>query len=878
MALTPMMRQYLDIKEKYKDAVLFFRLGDFYEMFFDDAVLCSKELELTLTGKDCGLEERAPMCGVPFHSSEVYVHKLIQKGYKVAICEQVEDPKEAKGLVKRDVVRVVTPGTILNTNILEEKKNNYLMSIYEEEQNIGLSFIDISTGSYFVTQIQGKADRTQSILIDEMAKFMPSEVILNQLKNESLIKLIKTRFSSAVYSYHSWAFEFELSKEKLLNQFQIHSLDSYGLGAYTLGVCAAGALLQYVQETQKVALQHVTEIKPYSLQDYMILDISSRRNLELTETLREKNKKGSLLWVLDQTETAMGGRMLRQWIEQPLLTSTDINKRLDAVEEIKEDLLLQDELKASLDQIYDLERLVGKIVYGTVNARDLIALKKSLNEIPLLRQHLQTCSSEYLQEIYNGLDELTDCTELIENAIIEEPPLSIKEGNIIKTGYHEEVDCLQGASKNGKQWIVDLEQREKEATGIKNLKIGFNKIFGYYFEVTKSYYDLVPEYYTRKQTLANAERFITPELKEMESTVLGAEEKLIDLEYKLFVEIRELIAKQIVRIQNTAKFVSILDVLQSFAKVAHSQNYVKPVVNDQDTIKIIEGRHPVVEKMLASEGFVTNDTFLNQTDDRFMIITGPNMAGKSTYMRQVALIVLMAQIGCFVPASEAEIGVVDRIFTRVGASDDLASGQSTFMVEMSEVSNILLNASSKSLLILDEIGRGTSTFDGLSIAWAVIEYINDISKIGAKTLFATHYHELTELEGTIQGVKNYSISVKEHGDDIIFLRKIIRGGADHSYGIQVAKLAGLPQQVILRAKEILHQLEENDIVKHPTEMIKESASSQINLFDFAAPNQQDEKEKKEIIHMLKELNLLTMTPMEAMNSLYQLHLKAQKLL
>lgn len=885
MTLTPMMKQYFDIKEKYNEAILFFRLGDFYEMFFEDAITASRELELTLTGRDCGLAERAPMCGVPYHSSENYINRLIEKGYKVAICEQVEDPKDAKGIVKRDVIRVITPGTVTNSSVLEEKKNNYLMSLYESANGYGLSFVDISTGYFVCTQIEGQGVRAK--VIDEIAKFMPSEIITNDLKDKTLINTLNNRFNCIVYTFHNWVYEFELSCKIILEQFNILTLDGFGLKEMELSVYSSGALIQYLKETQKIHLNHISELKVYTLNEFMILDLSTRRNLELSETLREKTKKGSLLWVLDKTRTAMGGRLLRQWVEQPLVEPNEINKRLYAVSELKDNFLLSDDLKEYLNQIYDLERLTSKVAYGTVNARDLIALRNSLYILPLVKETLEKCSSQYLNNIYNHLDELQDCYTLIKESIMEDPPISVRDGNIIKAGYHPEIDKLRSASIEGKNWISNLEQEEKEKTKIKSLKIGFNKIFGYYIEVTKSYYHLVPEYYIRKQTLANAERYITPELKEIESTILGAEEKVVDLEYSLFVDIRNQISAQITRIKNTAYQISQLDVLLSFAEIAQAQNYILPTITDKNHIKIKNGRHPVVEKMLSNESFITNDTYLDNDEERLAIITGPNMAGKSTYMRQVALIVLMAQIGSFVPAEYAEIGIVDRIFTRVGASDDLASGQSTFMVEMSEVSNILNNATANSLLILDEIGRGTSTFDGLSIAWSVIEYISD--KISAKTLFATHYHELTELEDKIKGVKNYSISVKEQGENVIFLRKIIQGGADHSYGIQVAKLAGLPDKVILRAKEILKQLEDHDIAKSAKDIleisidkVRETAinDAEENLFNFNQMSLLDLQKEESLNAILKELlslDLLRMTPMEAMNQLYHLHIKAKSL-
>lgn len=877
LPLTPMMQQYLETKKKCEGCLLFFRLGDFYEMFFEDALTASRELEITLTGRDCGLEERAPMCGVPYHSAETYINKLVEKGYKVAICEQVEDPKAAKGIVKREIIRIVTPGTLIDTNVLEEGKNNYLMSIYSDTNSYGIAVVDITTGEFRVTEIAGSG--IQKKLMEEIAKYNPAELICNKdfTNFQSLIEEIKNRFHTFINEYNEWSFDYETAYKRLCEHFHVHHLDGLGLKEFSSGISASGALLEYLNDTQKVNLGHVVEITPYYIEEYMRLDISSRRNLELTETLREKSRKGSLLWVLDRTKTAMGARLLRKWLEQPLLDVKQIRKRLDGVEEFKNNAILREELKELLNGIYDLERLMSKVIYGTVNGRDLIALKNSISLLPHIRTLLSECSSQYQKEICNQLDTLEDIYALIDRAIIDEPPVSIREGDIIKEGYHPEVDRLRKAKREGKQWIAALESEEKEKTGIKNLKIKYNKVFGYFIEITKSNFDSVPDRYIRKQTLANAERYITPELKELEETVLGAEEKVMELEYQLFVEVREHISGEVERIQRAAKQIAVIDVLQSLGEVADKQNYVKPVVTEKDTIDIKNGRHPVVEKMMPMEQFISNDTYLDENENRLAIITGPNMAGKSTYMRQVALIVLMAQIGSFIPAESAEIGIVDRIFTRVGASDDLASGQSTFMVEMSEVANILHNATHKSLLILDEIGRGTSTFDGLSIAWAVIEYISDKSKIGAKTLFATHYHELTELEGKLSGVKNYCIDVMEKGDNIIFLRKIKRGGADHSYGIQVAKLAGLPGEVIDRAKIILSQLEEADInkpaqnitVQDPKAKKENSHPTQLDLFSTA---------QNEFIQDIANIDVLNMTPMDAMQKLYDMIKKAKTLI
>lgn len=854
--LTPMMEQYFEIKKNYNDCLLFVRLGDFYEMFYEDAIIATKELEITLTGKNCGQEEKAPMCGVPYHSAEAYISRLVEKGYKVAICEQIEDPKEAKGIVKRDVIRVVTPGTILDNAVLDEKKNNYLMSIYLSNNKYGISVIDISTGEFLTTQLDNSSENK---LIDEIGRFNPAEIICNEaFINTEIAENIKDRFDIFISTFHKWAFEYDTAFKNLCHHFSVVSLDGYGLKKMNLSVCSSGAVLQYLIETQKTNLSHILNISTYSTSQYMMLDISSRRNLELTETFREKSRKGSLLWVLDRTKSVLGARLLRKWIEQPLLNSDDIRKRINSVEELKEDSLLREEIKEYLGTIYDIERLMTKIVYGTANARDLTALKISLKVLPYIQQLLIDCKSDYLKEIYEIFDVCEDIYELIENSILEEAPFSVREGGLIKEGYNAEVDKLREAKNNGTIWLAELEQSEKEKTKIKTLKIRYNKIFGYYIEVTNSNLNMIPDRYIRKQTVANAERYITPELKELEETILGAEEKIIELEYNLFSKIRIEIADNVGRIQKTAQFIAIIDVLQSLGETAEKENYVKPQITNDGVLSIIEGRHPVVEKTM--EQFISNDTQLDTKYNRLSIITGPNMAGKSTYMRQVALIVLMAQIGSFVPAQEAHVSVVDRIFTRVGASDDLASGQSTFMVEMSEVANILNNATKNSLLILDEIGRGTSTFDGLSIAWAVLEYISNENIIGAKTLFATHYHELTELEGKLPGVVNYCIDVKEKNDIIVFLRKIKRGGANNSYGIQVAKLAGLPNCVIERSKEILSQLSDADITKNVGETV-EQLKFDIPTNDIG------------IMEELKSLNVMNLTPMQALQILSELQQK-----
>ena len=874
--LTPMMKQYMQTKEEYKDCILFYRLGDFYEMFFDDALTASKELEITLTGKNCGLEERAPMCGIPYHAVDSYLNRLVSKGYKVAICEQVEDPKTAKGIVKREVIRVVTPGTNLDTQGLDETKNNYIMCIVYMADRYGLSVADVTTGEYLVTELD-----SQTKLMDELYKFMPSEIVCNEAFYMSGLDLddLKNRLHMAIYSLEAWYFDDALCRETLQEHFKVASLEGIGLSDYECGMIASGALLKYLEETQKNSLSHMSRLTRYATGNYMVLDRATRRNLELVETLREKQKRGSLLWVLDKTKTAMGARTLRKYVEQPLIDKESIVKRLDAVAELKDNAICREEIREYLNPVYDLERLVGKITYQSANPRDLIAFQSSLSMLPSVKCILKDMESDLLKEIYEELDPLEELCDLVGRAIQEEPPLAMKEGGIIKDGYNEEVDRLRKAKSEGKNWLADLETKEREKTGIKNLRIRYNKVFGYYLEVTNSFKDLVPDYYTRKQTLANAERYIIPELKELEDTILGAEDKLCALEYELYCEVRNTIAAELTRIQRTAKAVAKLDVIASLALVAERNNYVRPKINEKGVIDIRDGRHPVVEKMIPNDMFIANDTYLDDKKQRISIITGPNMAGKSTYMRQAALIVLMAQLGSFVPASSANIGLVDRIFTRVGASDDLASGQSTFMVEMNEVANILRNATSKSLLILDEIGRGTSTFDGLSIAWAVVEYISNSKLLGAKTLFATHYHELTELEGKISNVNNYCIAVKEKGDDIVFLRKIVKGGADKSYGIQVAKLAGVPDPVINRAKEIVEELVTADITgkvkniavqgsetkKKTQKKLDEVDLTQFSLFDTVKDD--------DVLNELKELDISHMTPMDAMNKLYQLQNK-----
>ena len=874
--MTPMMQQYLQTKEEYPDCILFYRLGDFYEMFFDDAITASKELEITLTGKNCGLEERAPMCGVPYHAVDSYLNRLVSKGYKVAICEQMEDPKLAKGIVKRDVIRIVTPGTNLDMQALDETKNNYIMSIVYIADRFGLSVADVTTGEYMVTEIESSGK-----MMDELTKFMPSEIICNEAFYMSGMNLddLKNRLGITIYSLDAWYFDDALCRKTLMEHFQVKSLQGLGLEDYDCGMIAAGALLKYLEETQKNSLSHLSRLTTYTTGNYMVLDSSTRRNLELVETLREKQKRGSLLWVLDKTKTAMGARTLRKYVEQPLIDKASIKKRQDAIEELKNNAICREEIREYLGPVYDLERLVGKITYQSANPRDLIAFQSSLSMLPPIKCILENMQSELLKEIYGEMDTLEELCTLVKEAIMEDPPLAMKEGGIIREGYNEEVDRLRRAKSDGKGWLAELEAKEREKTGIKNLRIRYNKVFGYYLEVTNSFKNLVPDYYVRKQTLANAERYIIPELKELEDTILGAEDRLCALEYELYCEVRNKIAGEILRIQTTAKAIAKLDVIASLALVAERNNYVRPKINEKGVIDIKDGRHPVVEKMIPNDMFICNDTYLDDKKNRISIITGPNMAGKSTYMRQTALIVLMAQIGSFVPASSANIGLVDRIFTRVGASDDLASGQSTFMVEMNEVANILRNATSKSLLILDEIGRGTSTFDGLSIAWAVVEHISNSKLLGAKTLFATHYHELTELEGKIDNVNNYCIAVKEKGDDIVFLRKIVKGGADKSYGIQVAKLAGVPDSVINRAKEIVEELVNADITARVKEIAvqgenqKKKPQKKLDEVDLAQFSLFDTVKDDDVLKELKELDISHMTPIDAMNKLYQLQNK-----
>ena len=865
MALSPMMQQYLQIHDAYPDCLLLFRLGDFYELFFEDAKTASRELELTLTGKDCGLEERAPMCGVPFHSVNTYIEKLIERGYKVAICEQMEDPALAKGLVKRDVVRVITAGTVTDPVMLDEKTNNYLMSITSDGNHAGIAYADVSTGEFFV------AEPPVPILRAEILRIAPTEIIC---ANRETLREKAGDFSGILISEQNsnW-FQLHNAGETLCDHFRLPHLAGLGLEEHKYAACAAGALMKYLGETQKNSLEHITSLRFAKSGNRMLLDPNTRRNLELTESLRWKGRKGTLLNLLDRTATAMGGRLLRSWVEQPLLDRNEINARLDAVEELANNRITGISLTEELDGVYDMERLLSKVSYRNLNARDCLALCSSFKRIPGIRELIRDMKCTELKGIHDALDPMEDLTELLEKAIHPDAPILITEGGIIRDGYSGILDEYREAQKNGRQWILDLEAREREETGIRNLRVQYNKVFGYYIEVTKSFLGQVPERYIRKQTLTNAERFMTPELKEMEQKIIGAQEQSVRLELQIFNEIRDRIAAEIHRIQETAEAVKKLDVYQSLSRTAAENRYVRPEIVTDGTLSIIEGRHPVVEQSIPENSFVPNDTLLDLDDNRMMIITGPNMAGKSTYMRQVALICLMAQIGSFVPAAEAHLPVCDQIFTRVGASDDLASGQSTFMVEMSETAYILRNATKDSLIILDEIGRGTSTFDGLSIAWAVVEYICDKGKIGAKTLFATHYHELSELEGHLEGIKNYCISVKEHGEDVIFMRKIARGGADKSFGVHVARLAGIPHPVIVRAHEIQARLEVSDINQNTIgqNILGENSQQRMN-------EQQDlfEYRKMEIIQELQDLDVMALTPIDAMNRLFLLREKARK--
>jgi len=866
---SPMMQKYLETKEQYKDCILFYRLGDFYEMFFDDAITASRELEITLTGKECGQPERAPMCGVPHHAVDSYVAKLISKGYKVAICEQLEDPKEAKGIVERGVIRIITPGTIIESNMLEERKNNFVMSIFKTGIYFGISLCDVSTGEFYGAEI--KETNNFTTLLDEIARFSPSELVVNSMMYDCTEEMqeIKTRFEIYITKFEDKYFTDDVNQ--IRSKFSL--VDNAGREIINIEekpilVASINALIEYLNQTQKTSLEHINKIVIYSISKYMALDINARRNLEITEKLRDKSKKGTLLWVLDKTSTSMGGRLLRRWLSDPLINVNEINNRLNAVKELKDEFILRGEVVDSLKKVYDIERLAGKMSYGNANARDMISLKNSLSKLPEIKQELSNCKSEMLVDLYNNLDELQDIHNLIDEAIVEEPPITVKEGGIIKLGFNKEIDELKTATTEGKNWIVKIEAEEREKTGIKTLKVGYNKVFGYYIEVTKSFASKVPDRYIRKQTLTNAERYITEELKELESKVLGAEERVIDLEYNAFTEIRQEISRNVKRLQKSATIVATLDVLTAFAVVAEDMNYCMPIVQNSGVIDIKGGRHPVIEKMIPTGSFVDNDTYLDKDENRLAIITGPNMAGKSTYMRQVALITLMAQVGSFVPATEAKIGVVDKIFTRVGASDDLSMGQSTFMVEMMEVATILKEATPNSLVILDEIGRGTSTYDGLSIAWAVADFIADKEKCGAKTLFATHYHELTQLEEKLDGVKNFSIAVKEKGEDIVFLRKILRGGTDESYGIHVAKLAGVPKAVTQKANEILRTLERKSVMRDSKQEKenKKQVEGQFDMFNYKLA---------EIAHDIDAIDLNSLTPIDALNTLVKIKEKMQ---
>lgn len=867
-SLTPMMQQYMQVKDQYPDCILLYRLGDFYEMFFEDALTASRELEIVLTGRDCGLEERAPMCGVPYHSVEMYIDRLIEKGHKVAICEQITDPKESKGLVDREVIRVITPGTVIEESMLFERQNNYILSLYLFETNLGLAYCDVSTGAFYAMELGGP--NWPAELIDELARVQPTEIIANDalFLQELLIKGLQGAYY--LQCYGGRAFEAAEARRRLLKHFQLSDLKPFGCEEMTYAVPASGALMAYLEDTQKNALVHIRSIRPVARSKYMRIDAASRRNLELSTPLRaDGGKKNTLLCLLDQTATAMGGRLLRAWIEQPLQNIADINARLDAVEALYKKPVERETLGKALSSVYDIERLCSRIAYGSVSPRDCQALAQSLSRIPQMLPILDLLQSAELSRIRDGLDPMEDMVSLLCSAIAENPPISAKEGGFIRESYNAELDGYRFASRDGKDWLAKLESDERTKTGIKNLKVGYNRVFGYYIEVSRSAEHLVPYTYQRKQTLANCERYITPELKELESAILGAEEKGIALEYQLFLELRRVLSDCIGRLQENARLLATLDVYFSLAQAAFLHGYNRPKMQMKGKIEILDGRHPVVERSLK-EGFIPNNTLLDNRDNRLLILTGPNMAGKSTYMRQVALIALMAHMGSFVPAASASISITDRIFTRIGASDSLASGQSTFMVEMSEMSNILKNATENSLLIIDEIGRGTSTFDGLSIAWAVLEHIADKAKCGAKTLFATHYHELTELEGKLLGIKNYRVSVKEVGEDIIFLRKIVRGGADKSFGIQVARLAGLPEGVIARAKEILAQLEASDI-NHEAILDgaqgEEEPDQQLTLFGPTAPD--------DIVKDLRSLDVNALTPMDALNKLYDLHLRAK---
>lgn len=864
--LTPMMKQYITIKEKYPDTILFFRLGDFYEMFFDDAIVASKELEIALTQRDCGGDKKAPMCGIPHHVSDSYISKLVEKGYKVAICEQLEDPSVAKGLVKRDVIRIVTPGTISDLNVLDEKSNNYLVSIYLDNIGVGISYVDTTTGEMYTTEYIGNEESSYTFVLDELGKISPSEMIANKIfmKNKKITKFIENRLNPFINLYDDKFIAQKDWIELILSHFKINNLNTIGIKNKVYSIISTGILIDYLYNTQKDSLEHIIQLNYYEPEEYMILDINTRTNLEIHETIMSREKKGSLIGVLDKTSTAMGGRLLKKWLEQPLINIKEIKKRQDIVEHFVNDIILMDQVRVCLNYIYDLERLVGKISYGNCNARDLVSLKSSIGKIPELKKLLLESKQKNFREIGMAIDPMKDIYDLINKSIVDNPPISIKEGGLIKEGYNPELDELKKASTNGKQWLAKLERKEKETTGIKNLKIGFNKKTGYFFEVTNSNLNLVPKHFIRRQTLTNSERFITDELKDIEDKIVGAEDKMVEIEYRIFQEIRERVKSDTYRIQKASKLISQIDVLNSFAQVAYENDYIRPQINDEGIIHIVGGRHPVVETTIENEMFVPNDTYLDMNANRIQIITGPNMAGKSTYMRQVAIIALMAQTGSFVPAKAANMGIVDRIFTRIGASDNLSQGESTFMVEMNEVSNIIKNATKNSLIILDEVGRGTSTYDGLSIAWAIVEYI--ANNIKAKTLFATHYHELTELEKEIKGIKNLTILVEERGEEIIFLRKIVEGATNRSYGIEVAKLAGINDAIIDRANEVLHQIENS----HNFSMHKKEKNSnkQMNIKDY---------QKDYFIDRINKIDVSKITPIEAINILYELTEEAKRL-
>lgn len=873
--LTPMMKQYFAVKDNYQDSILMYRLGDFYEMFFDDAIIASKVLEIALTGRACGLEERAPMCGVPFHSVDSYINKLVEHGNNVAICEQAEDPTEAKGLVRREVVRVITPGTIMDTTALDDQKNNYLCSFYREEKAVGLSFVDITTGEVFVGHYSGSNMANE--IMSELVRFSPTEIIMNlkAFENIDYVSMLKQKFNCFVRNYYDWAFEYSTADKNIEHQFG--SAAEIGISEMSCAVCSLGGILEYLKDTQKTELENLKTVDILSDEGTMQIDMYSMRNLEITETIRERSSKGSLLSVLNKTKTSMGGRLMRKMITAPLTKRISIQNRLYAVEELLKRALLREEIIDILKGISDIERIVTKVTYKTANCHDLLCLRNSFKRLPELKQCISQCGSKLMSTQLKTFSDLNDLYELIDKTIDDEAPVTLRNGNMIKEGANQELDRIRNILTDGRSWLRELVEKEKETCGIKNMKLGYNKVFGYYIEVSKSNTDKVPDYFIRKQTLVNAERYITPKIKELEDEILDADTKVTDIEYNIFCEVRDKVAEQYDKIRDTAAVIGLVDVLCSLAAAAEKNGYVMPKINDSDKIIIKDGRHPVVESINKSNIFIPNDTALDNASNQISIITGPNMAGKSTYMRQVAVIVLMAQMGSFVPAASAEIGIVDKIFTRVGASDDLSSGESTFMVEMKEVAYILNNATKKSLIILDEIGRGTSTFDGLSIAWAVVEHIADVKKCGAKTLFATHYHELTELEDTIDNVKNYCIAVKKRGDDITFLRKIIPGGADESYGVEVAALAGVKKSVIKRAKEIAGILESRDKKQVNTVDIKTNAPTDKKSngfeeqFDFfgAADN--------EIISELKQLDLNTMTPVEALTKLFDLQARAKKL-